>query len=123
VRGTPLDVEHALLAIDPDALVISYLELTHALVEVHDLATAIAKLESGVAILSSNPFAPVWRLLLTLAALYDGIGDRVRACHTTRAALVHARRQGSLVGQQRAKALFDRLVGHGTAPSLRTRAW
>lgn len=117
------EVENALLACDPNALVISYLELTRALVEIHDLPTAITDIEKGIAVLSANPIAPLWRLLLTLAALYDGVGDRVRACRTTRAAQVHARRQGSLVGQRRAKALYDRLVGHGAARLSRPRTW
>lgn len=105
------EVENAMLVDDPDALVISYLELAHALVEAHDLATAISELERGVAILdrSLRP-GPVWRVLLTLAALYDGIGDRARACSTTRAAQQQARRERSLVGQRRAKALYERLV-------------
>lgn len=114
------DVEQATFAADSNILVIAYLELARALVDAHDLATAITELERGVEqLLHDHRPGPVWRLQLTLAALYDGIGDRVRACSTMRAAQEEARRQGSVVGQQRAKALFVRLVGQGSARAPR----
>ncbi len=97
-----------------DELVVAYLDLAHVLVDKHRLAAAISELETGIALLSASPNASrstsVWRLLLSLAALYDGHGDRARARTATRAASDHAERAGSTVGRERAEQLWARLA-------------
>ncbi|MBA3461541.1 MAG: serine/threonine protein kinase [Deltaproteobacteria bacterium] len=96
---------------DGDLVVTAYLELARALIDIRELELAITELEEGIALFeSAEQTAPVWRLQLTLAALYDGRGDRARACDTMRAAHRQAHRVGSTVGQQRARELFARLV-------------
>lgn len=96
---------------DGAAIVVAYLGLARVFVEQHELASAIAELEQGVTVLSrSIENAPIWRLLLTLAALYDGRGDRVRARETTRDARDHAIRAQSKLGRDRADRLWSRLA-------------
>ena len=108
------EVVEAMRTGNPDVVVVAYLELARALVDVHQLTKAITELEEGVELLAHDGLdpreAPIWRLQLTLAALYDGSGDRTRACQTVREAHVLAARQGSETGQQRALKLFNRLM-------------
>jgi serine/threonine protein kinase len=110
-------VATATLSGDPGSIVIAYLDLALARVDEHELAVAISELEEGVALLlrtaRSAPGGPAWRLLLTLASFYDRVGDRERACMTTRVAHDHARRAGSTLGKARARQLFTRLAGGG----------
>jgi serine/threonine-protein kinase len=95
-----------------DELIVGYLELARALVDRRQSATAITELEDATMRLVRSD-GPVWRLQLTLAALYDGAGERALACAATRAAFDQAAGIGSVIGQQRARALFDRLVRRG----------
>jgi len=100
-----------------DAAVVVYLELANALVDRGDAVSAIAQLEGGIALLSRlHEPGPVWRLQLTLAALYDGNGQRESACRTTRAAHAQASRTSSTVGRARSHDLLQRLL-HGQSPS------
>jgi hypothetical protein len=96
-----------------DQIAVTYLELSRALVDDHCLATAIAELESGVAIIArltaTSSRSPLWRLLLILAALYDGHGERSRARSTTKAAHQAATLAGSVIGCDRANQLLQRL--------------
>jgi hypothetical protein len=123
--GDPQSTPHAALAQhrravaaafavgDGDAIVVAYLELARSYVDSHDLTAAIAALEHGIEVLSGRTAAarnaPMWRLLLTLAALYSGSGNHTRARTTTRAAHDHATRIGSAVGRERARLLLARL--------------
>ena len=108
------EVSEAMRTGNADLLVIAYLELARSLVDIHQLALAIRELEQGVALLAhpglGTSDTPIWRLQLTLAALYDGSGDRARACQIMREAHLLASRQGSAIGKQRACELFSRLM-------------
>ena len=96
---------------DVHAIVVAYLDLARALVDEHRLDQAIVELERGVELLSApGSGAPVWRLLLTLAALYDGTGDRKRARSAAKLARERAVRDGSAVGSERAERLASRLA-------------
>ncbi len=114
-----------------DEIAVAYLDLAHVLVDRHRLAAAIAELEDGVALLSASTTASrsssLWRLLLSLAALYDGHGDRARARIATRSARDHAERAGSTVGRERADQLWTRLARDSGAASnsgaRKPRAW
>jgi serine/threonine protein kinase len=107
-------VGDAILRGDADAVAVAYLELSRALIDAHQLAIAIAELEEGVELLSASHDparrAPLWRLLLSLAALYDGQGDRAKARATTYAAHEEAVAAGSAVGRERAERLWTRLA-------------
>jgi hypothetical protein len=94
---------------DADGIVVAYLDLARAHIDAHQLATAIVALEHGIEVLSAAQIGPAWRLLLTLAALYDGTGDRTRARTATQTARDHAVRSGSAVGRDRADQLLARL--------------
>jgi len=111
---------------DGDAIVVAYLGIARVYVEQHQLDAAIAELESAVALLSRATDkarrAPVWRLLLTLAALYDGRGDRAMARETTRDARDHAIGASSNLGRERADRLWARL-SHVGMPARRRSAW
>lgn len=112
----------AILSGDVDAIVVAYLELSRALIDEHRIALAIAELEEGVELLSAADTparrAPLWRLLLSLAALYAGHGDREKARAITCAARAQAVAAGSAVGRERAELLWARL-GRGD-PAART---
>lgn len=101
---------------DVAQIVAGYLGLARSLVDRHDLGGAIAQLEEGIDVVTagtgpSAPDAPepVWRLLLALAALYDGIGDHARARRAALTARAQATRCNSPVGRERARALIARL--------------
>jgi serine/threonine protein kinase len=107
-------LETAMLGNDGDAIAVAYLAVARALVEEHHLGAAVEELEQAVALLEASTDdarrAPIWRLLLTLAALYDGRGDRAMAQETTRDAHTHAIRVDSNVGRKRAEELWARLA-------------
>jgi serine/threonine protein kinase len=98
---------------DPDEIVLAYLELARALVDTHALEDAILELKAGVALLTAPSgkllCRSVWRLQLTLAALYDGNGERTLARRTTAEARARASVAESQDGRERANALFRRL--------------
>jgi serine/threonine protein kinase len=96
---------------DPDAIVVAYLELARAHVDAHDLRRAIIELEAGVELVTKciGACKSLWRLSLTLAALYDGCGERVRARIAARQARAQAVRARSELGRTRANELCVRL--------------
>lgn len=113
----------AILQGDADAIVVAYLELSRALLDERRLALAIAELEEGVALLSMpgppRHRAPLWRLLLTLSALYGGSGEREKAIATASAAREQAAAAGSGVGRERAEQLWRRLARGDRAAGTR----
>jgi len=117
-----LRVVSAIGSADVESTTVAYLELARALLDGGQFAAAVSELEEGIELLSSSSAAPIWRLLLTLAALYDGNGDRDRARNAARAACEQARRIGSKVGCERAEQLCARLAAR-RASSRRSRPW
>jgi serine/threonine protein kinase len=104
---------HVLAAIrggSVERIATAYLELARELVDDHQLVGAEAELEEAVDLLmGSEGHGPVWRLLLSLAALYDHRGDHVRARLAARAARDHAAETGSALGRERSERLCARL--------------
>jgi serine/threonine-protein kinase len=100
----------AIATCDPDAIAVASLSLVQALVVDHRLTEAACELEDAASLLSSEHDAPesLWRVLLTLAAIYDGLGDRVRARRTALDAGEAAARASSPTGRARANALLRR---------------
>ncbi len=101
-----------------DRVVVTSLELARALVDNHCLSSAVRELERvvhalthGTGILATDAPAALWRVLLTLAALYQGLGDPMRARRAATAAHNYATLHGSDVGRERAATLLDRLQG------------
>jgi hypothetical protein len=92
-----------------------YLELARLLVNEGRLRGAICELDEALDILMApspegrSAALPVWPILLTLAALHDGIGDRQRACWFGRQAQADAASCASTVGVSRAARLLTRL--------------
>jgi hypothetical protein len=71
---------------------------------------AEAELEDAVdLVMACDSHGPLWRLLLSLAALYDYRGDHVKARLAARAARDQAAETGSALGRERSERLCARL--------------
>jgi hypothetical protein len=109
LRGT---LREALRRNAIDEVVVTALELARSLVDTHDLPTAVCELEkivNAIAKAPPNALTQSWRLSLTLAALYQGLGDTMRARRTAAAAHYQATLHRSDVGRDRASMLLQRL--------------
>lgn len=112
VRAT---IGDALVRGDVCDIAAGYLELARVLVNQRRLPAAVAELEEALDLLDGpgatgqEPALPLWPILLTLAALHDGLGDRRRACIVGRLARTDAARVGSSLGMSRAATLLARL--------------
>jgi eukaryotic-like serine/threonine-protein kinase len=96
---------------DIEAIVVAYLRLASALIDEHELAIAISELEESVQLLAgARHHAGQWRLMLSLATLYAGHGERGKARAATRTARAQAATAGSTVGCERAEQLWRRLA-------------
>jgi serine/threonine-protein kinase len=111
----------AIVAGDTHAIASSYLELARSLVADRHADVAVRELEQAVDVLTAGdgpatqtPPSPLWRVLLALAAIYDGIGEAGRARMTARHAWCAASHAHSPTGQHRAAVLLQRLA-HNTA--------
>jgi hypothetical protein len=94
-----------------ERIVKAYLELAGALVDVQDVATAVAELETATALLMDRGATrEVWRLLLVLSALHDGHGNIAASRRLARQARDCAKANGSSLGVERAAALLRRFV-------------
>jgi len=108
---------HAIEHGDVDTVVVTSLEIVRLHVDRHALRSAVRELESTIAALTGGAGLaapttppPVWRLMLSLAALYFGLGSVQRARNATLAALGQARWHGSAIGCDRATQMLDRIV-------------
>ena len=96
---------------DIEAIVVAYLQLASVLIDEHELEVAISELEEGIQLLAgAQHHAALWRLMLSLATLYAGHGDRAKARVATRTARAQAATAGSTVGCERAEQLWRRLA-------------
>jgi len=101
---------------DVDGIIVAYLEHVRVLIDQHRLQSAIDELENAILRLASdaNPPNALWRLQLTLAALYDGTGDRGHARELALAGAAGSLRAGSMAGASRARSLLLRLSRRST---------
>ena len=110
---------------DVDRIICSYLELARLLVDDRRLGEAATELEQCVALLSADvsrdPPASLWRVLVTLAAFYSGLGDPKRARDAALAGHEHASRARSAIGVDRATALLERFSRPIAPPTARRR--
>ena len=90
----------AILEADVDRVVVAYLDRARALVDKHRLATAISELEEAAMLVGDAN--PAWRIQLTLAALYEGVGNREAARRAAIDARARAAANGSQIGAARA---------------------
>ncbi len=100
---------------DGERIIAAYLALARGLLEEHAPRAAASELEQAVERLTvaadaGHPAPSLWCVLVSLAALYGHLGESSRARELARAAHEQAIRSQSQVGQERAKALFARLV-------------
>lgn len=92
-------------------IIVAYLELARRLIDEHKLFDAVHELERGVELVAGLPSGgPLWRLLLALAALYDGVGNRRQARDAAALAQAWAVRDHSDIGRERARELSARLA-------------
>ena len=93
-----------------DRIAAAYLELARELVDRQQPMVAEAELEDAVdLVMACDSHGPLWRLLLSLAALYDYRGDHVKARLAARAARDQAAETGSALGRERSERLCARL--------------
>ncbi|MGE0548149.1 MAG: serine/threonine-protein kinase [Kofleriaceae bacterium] len=113
-RCARASIGEAIISGDHHEIAIRYLELARMLVDDQQLPAAARELEEAIDVVTvgegpSSRRSPVlWRLLLALAAIYDGLGDS-RAEQTALDGHAHAVAIGSDVGRERAVALRRRL--------------
>jgi serine/threonine protein kinase len=111
LQRTRDEVAEALVSGNADAVIVGYLGLAQELVEAHRTVDARRELEAAVGWLALQPRRPdeTWRVLLTLAALRDGLGERDAAICAAIDARRAARDTGCLMGLRRANSLLRRL--------------
>lgn len=98
---------------DHDAAIAeAYLSRASELLATRDLRGSAQQLECAVDALrlSTNPSAALWPVLLSLAAVHSGLGDRAAARRIAAEAKQHAQRASAELGMQRADALLGRLL-------------
>ena len=105
-------VGHAIASGDVDRIVVAYLDLAYTLVGRHELAAAINELAEAADVITAGDYvtakagSPLWRLVLSMAAIQEGLGDHAQARRLALDALCHAVRAKSHVGRIRAKRLI-----------------
>ena len=98
---------------DHDAAIAeAYLSRASELLATRDLRGSAQQRECAVDALrlSTNPSAALWPVLLSLAAVHSGLGDRAAARRIAAEAKQHAQRASAEHGMQRADALLGRLL-------------
>ena len=105
-------VRDAIASADVDRIIVAYLDLAHAHVSCHHLDRALVELGEAIDLVTGGEGytargpAPLWRLLVSCAAIQTGLGDFVHARDYTLAALAQATYARSAVGRRRAERLL-----------------
>jgi tRNA A-37 threonylcarbamoyl transferase component Bud32 len=125
VRDLRKLVADAVVHGNAEAIVTAYHELARALIDEHHLAVAAFELEDCVSMLETGwetTSSPLWRVKLTLAALYSGLGEPHDARRSALEAFEHATRACSPSGRERSRTLFARLLRGQQGITERVRA-
>ena len=97
---------------DIDRIVVAYLDLAQLLVGKHRLNEALRELTEAVDIITAGEGtcargpAPLWRLVVSMAAIQAGLGDNARARRYALQALSQATYARSALGRARAQRLL-----------------
>lgn len=116
VRRRRRELHDALAGGLPDPIIAASCALADALIAEHRLDDAVRELEGALVRLpprGSEPAAAVWRIWrieLLLAAMYERLGNPIRARRASMDAYEHAVRAGDRLAEQRAGALMRRLM-------------
>lgn len=104
-------VAQAIVERNFDRVIVSCLGLAEVLVGEQRLVAAARELEAAISWLAAEPEGDeaIWRLQLTLAAIYDGLGDRDSALRTAVDGRDRAKCVGARTGYVNAQALLRRL--------------
>lgn len=107
-----LAVEAALSRDDGNEIAAAYLARASELLSRHQLRESARQLQLAVDTLdlTSDPSAALWPVLLSLAAIHGGLGDRPHARRIAQEARGHAERAHAEIGVRRADALLRRLA-------------
>ena len=114
-RDTPLiqnkrmELHDAFATREPDAIIVSTLALVQLLIDEHRLAAAAYEIDGVIAALEDTAPPQLWRLHLTIAVVYDGLGEPDRARTSARAGQAAAREAHDRTGVARANAVLRRL--------------
>lgn len=102
---------------DVDTVIVTSLDIVRLHVDRHALRSAVRELEGtihlltrGAGLAAETTPSPVWRLMLSLAALHLGLGAVQHARTATLAALGQARLHGSAIGCDRAEYMLGRIL-------------
>jgi hypothetical protein len=97
----------------PDPVIVAYLALADALIAEGRLLDAVAELEGALILLTPRTGEPpksLWRISLLLGAMYDRLGNKVRARRAAMDAQALAQRAKSKDGETRTRLLVNRLA-------------
>ena len=113
VRRRRRELDEALGCGAPEPIIVAYLGLADALIAADRMGAALHELESALALLFARrggPPASLWRIEALLAALYELLGNPVRARRVAMDAHTHAVRSGCKVAERSTHALLQRLM-------------
>jgi serine/threonine protein kinase len=121
VRARRAEVQVAFDLDSPDPVIVAYLALADTMIAEGRLHSAVDELESAIVLLqprTGKPPRSLWRISLLLAAMYERVGNKIRARRAAMDANELAARSGDTTGRERTEALLKRLNGralaHGT---------
>ena len=100
-------------------MIVAYLGLADALIADNRMLSAVQELEGSLVVLlrQGDPPTSVWRIETLLAAMYERLGNPIRARRASMDAFDHARRTGDKIAMQRAGSLMRRLMAtRGAGP-------
>ena len=118
VRVRRAEVQDAFDLDSPDPVIVAYLALADAMIAEGRMHSAVDELESAIVLLlprTGKPPRSLWRISLLLAAMYERLGNKIRARRAAMDANDLASRAGDMTGQDRTSALLVRLNGRGLA--------
>ena len=107
------DLDEALDGETPEPIVVAYLALADALIADDRMGAGLHELEGALPILRarwSEPPASLWRVESLLAAMYELLGNPVRARRVAMDAHTHAVRAGCKIAERSTRALLHRLM-------------
>jgi len=118
VRARRAEVQVAFDLDIPDPVIVAYLALADAMIAEGRMHSAVDELESAIVLLlprTGRPPRSLWRISLLLGAMYERLGNKVRARRAAMDANDFASRAGDTTGRERTEALLLRLNGRGLA--------
>jgi len=114
VRARRVEVQDAFELDSPDPVIVAYLALADTMIAEGRMHSAVDELESAVVLLmprAGKPPKSLWRISLLLAAMYERLGNKLRARRAAMDASDLASRAGDRTGVERTESLLRRFGG------------